>query len=156
MPRSASFGNIQNPWFPAPAYSTSLGIPGSQETYRPHTQSDRRFGVRLGLLMALHSQGQHGIPLRDRDDLTSRYVGPVGPDDPTFRERGPVVSIRLQVWPPTTSSRTPIQRASQIPTSTPAECIARAVERFIEVVIPYDPPSSLTHCHFSCRRSPGL
>ena len=51
----------------------------------------------------LQGPAECGIPLRDA--LTGKYIRLVGRDDAMFRERGPSVSIRLKVSPPTLSSK---------------------------------------------------
>lgn len=70
--------------------------------YRPHTTSDRRRyveEVRLEapIVFELQNPQQSGISLRDA--LTSRFMRLVGRDDLMFEQRGPSVSIRLEVSP---------------------------------------------------------
>lgn len=76
--------------------------------YKPHTQSDRRRYVEEvelepPIMFFLQGPGECGIPLRDA--LTGKYIRLSGRDDAMFRERGPSVSIRLKVIPPTLGSR---------------------------------------------------
>ena len=95
-------------WDLARAYPTSGGVPVPQKVYKPHTQEDRRRyveEVELGPPIMFYLQGpaECGIPLRDA--LIGKYIRLVGPDDEMFRERGPSVSLRLKVTPPTFSSK---------------------------------------------------
>lgn len=69
-----------------------------QPTYRPHTQSDRRRYVEqvdLEAPILFFSRDTMGIPLADA--ISSRFMHLQGRDDPMFKERGPSVSIRLNV-----------------------------------------------------------
>ena len=90
-------------WDLAQAYPTSGGVPIPQKVYKPHTQDDRRryVEVELGPPIMFYLQGpaECGIPLRDA--LIGKCIRLVGPDDEMFRERGPSVSLRLKVTPPT-------------------------------------------------------
>ncbi len=71
-----------------------------QKRYKPHTSSDRRRYVEeVNLEPSIHfykeNPNESGIPLRDA--LHDRFVKLVGRDEPMFKERGPSISVRLNV-----------------------------------------------------------
>ena len=71
-----------------------------QKRYKPHTSSDRRRYVEEvqldpSIYFYMSKPGELGIPLRDA--LHGRFAKLVGRDDRMFQERGPSVSVRLNV-----------------------------------------------------------
>ena len=102
---TTSADNVQpTVWDLARAYPTSSGVPVPQRVYEPPMLDDRRRyveEVELGPPIMFYLQGpaECGIPLRDA--LIGKCIRLVGPDDEMFRERGPSVSLRLKVTPPT-------------------------------------------------------
>jgi hypothetical protein len=72
-----------------------------QKRYKPHTSSDRRRYVEEVQLepstyFSMSGPGELGIPLRDA--LHGRFAKLVGRDEPIlFQERGPSISVRLNV-----------------------------------------------------------
>ena len=71
-----------------------------QKRYKPHTSSDRRRYVEeVQLEPSIHfhmsKPDEAGIPLRDA--LHGRFAKLVGRDEPMFQERGPSISVRLNV-----------------------------------------------------------
>src|ERR1700757_2599804 len=71
-----------------------------QKRYKPHTSSDRRRYVdKVDLEPAIHffmqKPDECGIPLRDA--LRGRFARLVLRDEPMFKERGPSVSVRINV-----------------------------------------------------------
>lgn len=76
------------------------GLVVPQSRYRPHTQSDRRRyveDVQLAPPIEFRDRqtGYLGISLRDA--LNNRFMDLMGRDEPMFDDRGPSVSIRLNV-----------------------------------------------------------
>lgn len=94
-------------WDLALAYPPSRGFPVPQKVYSPHPRGDRRHRSEVGLespiIFYLQGPAGCGIPLRDA--LTGKNTRLVSRDDAMFRGRGPSVSIRLNVTPPTLSSK---------------------------------------------------
>ena len=71
-----------------------------QKRYKPHTSSDRRRYVEEVQLepsipFYMSKPDELGIPLRDA--LHGRFAKLVGRDEPMFQERGPSISVRLNV-----------------------------------------------------------
>jgi hypothetical protein len=71
-----------------------------QKRYKPHTSSDRRRYVEeVNLEPSIHfymaKPDELGIPLRDA--LHGRFAKLVGRDEAMFKERGPSISVRLNV-----------------------------------------------------------
>lgn len=71
-----------------------------QKIYRPNTQSDRRRYVEEVALeqpIMFFMQQPEGCGISCRDALTSKFANLVGRDDAMFKQRGPSVSIRINV-----------------------------------------------------------
>lgn len=71
-----------------------------QKVYRPNTQSDRRRyveEVHLEAPIMFLMQQPDGLGISCKDAMTSRFSRLVGRDDAMFENRGPSVSIRLNV-----------------------------------------------------------
>src|SRR5258708_12678467 len=90
-----------------------------QKRYKPHTSSDRRRYVEeVNLEPSIHfymaKPDELGIPLRDA--LHGRFAKLVGRDEPMFRERGPSISVRLNVVSPHTAL---LYRLSNLSVSNP-------------------------------------
>ena len=71
-----------------------------QKRYKPHTSSDRRRYVEEvqlepSIFFYMTKPDESGIPLRDA--LHGRFAKLVGRDEPMFQERGPSLSVRLNV-----------------------------------------------------------
>jgi hypothetical protein len=71
-----------------------------QKRYKPHTSSDRRRYVEEvqlepSIFFFMSKPDESGIPLRDA--LHGRFAKLVGRDEPMFQERGPSISVRLNV-----------------------------------------------------------
>jgi hypothetical protein len=71
-----------------------------QKRYKPHTSSDRRRYVdEINLEPSIHFYMQRpdeeGIPLRDA--MHGRFARLVARDEPMFQERGPSISVRINV-----------------------------------------------------------
>jgi hypothetical protein len=71
-----------------------------QKRYKPHTSSDRRRYVEEvqlepSIFFYMSKPDESGIPLRDA--LHGRFAKLVGRDEPMFQERGPSISVRLNV-----------------------------------------------------------
>jgi hypothetical protein len=71
-----------------------------QKRYKPHTSSDRRRYVEeVDLDPSIHfymqKPDESGVPLRDA--LHGRFARLVGRDEPMFKERGPSISVRINV-----------------------------------------------------------
>ena len=71
-----------------------------QKRYKPHTSSDRRRYVdEVNLEPSIHfymqKPDEEGILLRDA--MHARFARLVGRDEPMFQERGPSISVRLNV-----------------------------------------------------------
>lgn len=71
-----------------------------QRTYKPNTQSDRRRYVEevdLEPPIMFFMQHPDGCGIPCRDALTSKFSSLAGRDDAMFKQRGPSVSIRINV-----------------------------------------------------------
>lgn len=71
-----------------------------QKRYKPHTSSDRRRYVdEVNLEPSIDFYMSHsdelGIPLKDA--LHGRFAKLVGRDEPMFQDRGPSMSVRINV-----------------------------------------------------------
>jgi hypothetical protein len=71
-----------------------------QKRYKPHTSSDRRRYVEEvqlepSIYFYMSKPDELGIPLRDA--LHGRFAKLVLRDEPMFQERGPSISVRLNV-----------------------------------------------------------
>jgi hypothetical protein len=71
-----------------------------QKRYKPHTSSDRRRYVdEVNLEPSIHffmqKPDEEGIPLRDA--MHGRFARLVSRDEPMFQERGPSISVRINV-----------------------------------------------------------
>ena len=71
-----------------------------QKRYKPHTSSDRRRYVEEvqlepSIFFYMSKPDELGIPLRDA--LHGRFAKLVARDEPMFQERGPSISVRLNV-----------------------------------------------------------
>jgi len=71
-----------------------------QKRYKPHTSSDRRryvdeVDLEPAILFFMQKPDEAGIPLRDA--LHGRFARLAGRDEPMFRERGPSISVRINV-----------------------------------------------------------
>ena len=72
-----------------------------QKRYKPHTSSDRRRAtlkrvqLEQSILFYMSKPDELGIPLRDA--LHGRFAKLVGRDEPMFQDRGPSISVRLNV-----------------------------------------------------------
>ena len=71
-----------------------------QKRYKPHTSSDRRRYVdevnlepSIGFFM--QKPDEAGIPLKDA--MHGRFARLVARDEPMFQERGPSISVRIDV-----------------------------------------------------------
>ncbi len=71
-----------------------------QKRYKPHTSSDRRRYVdevqlEPSIFFFMSKPDESGIPLRDA--LHGRFSRLVERDGPMFKERGPSISLRINV-----------------------------------------------------------
>jgi hypothetical protein len=71
-----------------------------QKRYKPHTSSDRRryvdeVDLEPAIYFFMQKPDESGIPLRDA--MHGRFARLVGRDEPMFRERGPSISVRINV-----------------------------------------------------------
>ena len=71
-----------------------------QKRYKPHTLSDRRrFVDEVNFEPSIHfymqKPDEEGIPLKDA--MHGRFARLVQRDDPMFQERGPSISVRINV-----------------------------------------------------------
>lgn len=71
-----------------------------QKRYKPHTSSDRRRYVdEVNLEPSIHfymqKPDEEGISLKDA--MHGRFVRLVSRDEPMFQERGPSISVRINV-----------------------------------------------------------
>jgi hypothetical protein len=71
-----------------------------QKRYKPHTSSDRRryvdeVDLEMAIFFYMQKPDESGIPLRDA--LHGRFARLVGRDEPMFKERGPSISVRINV-----------------------------------------------------------
>ena len=83
-----------------------------QKTYRPNTQSDRRRyveEVQLEQPIMFFVTGPDGLGISCRDALNSRFIRLRDRDDQMFINRGPSVSIRVQVCIDLVSPTRPIK-----------------------------------------------
>ena len=71
-----------------------------QKRYKPHTSSDRRryvdeVNLEQSIHFYMHKPDEEGIPLRDA--MHGRFARLMGRDEPMFQERGPSISVRINV-----------------------------------------------------------
>jgi hypothetical protein len=71
-----------------------------QKRYKPHTSSDRRryvdeVDLEPSIPFFMQKPDELGIPLRDA--LHGRFARLAGRDEPMFKERGPSISVRINV-----------------------------------------------------------
>jgi hypothetical protein len=71
-----------------------------QKRYKPHTSSDRRryvdeVDLESAIFFYMQKPDESGIPLRDA--LHGRFARLAGRDEPMFKERGPSISVRINV-----------------------------------------------------------
>lgn len=71
-----------------------------QKRYKPHTSSDRRryvdeVDLEPAIFFYMQKPDESGIPLRDA--LHGRFARLAGRDEPMFKERGPSISVRINV-----------------------------------------------------------
>jgi hypothetical protein len=71
-----------------------------QKRYKPHTSSDRRryveeVNLEPSIAFYMQKPDEEGINLRDA--LHGRFSRLVARDEPMFRERGPSISVRINV-----------------------------------------------------------
>ena len=71
-----------------------------QKRYKPHTSSDRRryvdeFNIEPSINFYMQKPDEAGIPLEGA--MHGRFARLVARDEPMFQERGPSISVRINV-----------------------------------------------------------
>ena len=71
-----------------------------QKRYKPHTSSDRRryvdeVNLEPSINFYMQNPDETGIPLKDA--MHGRFARLVSCDEPMFQERGPSISVRINV-----------------------------------------------------------
>ena len=106
-----------------------------QKRYKPHTSSDRRRYVdEVDLEPAIHfylqKPDEAGIPLRDA--LHGRLARLIGRDEHMFKERGPSISVRINVsLTPHSFAVSPIYQYLML-YKTSGQAINRGVVRYLQ------------------------
>lgn len=105
-----------------------------QKRYKPHTSSDRRryvdeVDLESAIFFYMQKPDESGIPLRDA--LHGRFARLAGRDEPMFKERGPSISVRINVSV-TPHSFAVFQISDAIPHKTSGQDINRGVVRSLQ------------------------
>ena len=81
-----------------------------QKRYKPHTSSDRRryvdeVNLEQSISFFMQRPDEEGIPLRDA--MHGRFARLLSREEPMFKERGPSISVRINVSPALHSKAVP-------------------------------------------------